>query len=56
MLAWLQPVDDEAVGVITHRVVPVAANIPHDYLVALADLLTGKDCTLRRGSAYMDDG
>jgi len=56
MLMWLQSVNDEAVGVVNHRVVPVAADMPNDDLVTLADLLTGKDCTLRRGSAYMDDG
>ena len=38
----MAPIDDETVRLVDHILVAVAGNVPHDDLVAAADVLAGK--------------
>src|SRR5215469_7550242 len=56
VLARLGPIDDEMVRPVDHTLVAVAGNVPHDDLVAAANVLAGKLGIARRRAAHVYDG
>src|SRR5215469_11672266 len=55
MLAGLRAVDDEFVGALDYALVAIARHVPHNDLIASADMLAGELDIASRRSAHVND-
>jgi hypothetical protein len=56
VLPWPLSIDNELIGTLDRTVITIAGNVPHDDLVAGADLLATKCDILHRRTSHVDYG